>query len=82
VQSAPANYARERIMSGFSRAIILSMLGAAFLALTFFYDDDFAVPAAILFSLGIGYLLATMVSYRLSTRMLGGDILNPADRRP
>ena len=80
VQSAPANYARERIMSGFSRAIILSMLGAAFLALTFFYDDDFAVPAAILFSLGIGYLLATMVSYRLSTRMLGGDILNPTDR--
>lgn len=79
VQSAPANYARERIMSGFSRSIILSMLGAAFLALTFFYEEDFAVPAAILFSLGIGYFLATMVSYKLSTRMLGGDILAPTD---
>lgn len=79
VQSAPANYARERIMSGFSRSIILSMLGAAFLALTFFYNDDFAVPAAILVSLGIGYFLATMVSYKLSTRMLGGDILAPTD---
>jgi hypothetical protein len=79
VQSAPAHYARERIMAGFSRSIVLSTLGAAFLILTFAYDDDFAVPAAILFSLGIGYLLATMVSYKLSARMLGGDVLAPAD---
>ena len=77
VQSAPAQYARERIMSGFTRAIVLSMLGVAFLALTFFYDDDFAVPAAIVSSLGVGYLLATVVSYRLSTRMHGGDVLAP-----
>lgn len=69
VQSAPVILARERILSGFSRAIILSMLGAAFLALTFFYDEDWAIPAAILFSLGIGYLIATVVSYRLSARM-------------
>ena len=75
VQSAPAAMARERIMSGFTRAIVLSMLGLAFLALTFFYNDDFAIPAALLFSLGIGYLLATLVSYRLSTRMHGGDVL-------
>ena len=74
VQSAPAAYARERIVSGFSRAIVLSALGATFLALTFFYDDDFAVPAALVFSLGIGYLIATIVSYKLSTRMLGGDV--------
>lgn len=79
VQSAPGNYARERILSGFSRSIILTMLGAAFLGLTFFYNDDFAVPAAILFSLGVGHFLATMVSYRLSTRMLGGDVLAPSD---
>ncbi|HEX8408460.1 MAG TPA: hypothetical protein VF883_06325 [Thermoanaerobaculia bacterium] len=77
VQSAPALMARERIMSGFTRAIVLSMLGAAFLALTFFYDDDFAVPAAILFSLGIGYLLATLVSYKLSSAMSGGSVLHP-----
>ena len=69
VQSAPVILARERIVSGFSRSIILSMLGAAFLALTFFYDDDWAIPAAILFSLGLGYLVATVVSYRLSARM-------------
>jgi hypothetical protein len=77
VQSAPAMLTRERIMSGFTRAIVLSMLGAAFLGLTFFYDDDFAVPASILFSLGLGYLIATFVSWRLSRHLLGGDVLNP-----
>lgn len=69
VQSAPALLLRERIMSGFSRSIVLTMLGAAFLALTFFYDEEFAVPAAILFSLGVGYLVATLVSYKLSARL-------------
>jgi len=77
VQSAPAVMARERILSGFTRAIVLSMLGAAFLALTFFYNDDFAVPAAILFSLGIGYLLATALSWRLSKSMHGADVFAP-----
>jgi hypothetical protein len=73
VQSAPAVLTRERILTGFSRAIILTMLGTAFLVLTFWYEHDFAVPAAILFSLGIGYLLATLVSYKLSTKMLDVD---------
>lgn len=77
VQSAPALLTRERILSGFSRAIILSMVGAAFLGLTFFYDDDFAVPASILFALGLGYLIATFVSYRLSGPLHGGDVLHP-----
>ena len=73
VQSAPMVLARERIASGFSRSIVLSMVGAAFLALTFFYDEDWAIPAAILFSLGLGYLVATIVSYRLSARMNAPD---------
>ena len=76
VQGVPGALARERIMSGFTRSIVLSMLGAAFLGLTAFYDNDFAVPAAILFSLGIGYFLATLVSYRLSASM-GGDVMKP-----
>ncbi|MGZ5445141.1 MAG: hypothetical protein ACXW5U_15885 [Thermoanaerobaculia bacterium] len=82
VQSSTALLTRERILSGFSRAIILSMLGAAFLGLTFFYDDDFAVPASILFSLGVGYLIATFVSYRLSRHLHGGDVLNPPADQP
>ncbi len=78
VQGVPGVMARERILSGFTRSIVLSMLGLAFLGLTFFYSDDFAVPAAILFSLGIGYFLATFVSYRLSAHLLqGGDVLRP-----
>lgn len=68
VQSAPALMARERIMSGFTRSIVLTALGAAFAALTFFYSDDFAVPAAILFSLGLGYVIATWVSMKLVDR--------------
>lgn len=78
VQSAPALLARERILSGFSRAIVLSMLGAAFLALTFFYADEFAVPASILLALGVGYLLATFVTWRLSRHLNGGDVFNPS----
>jgi len=69
VQLAPSLLTRERILGGFTRAIVLTALGTAFLFLTFMYDDDFAVPAAILFSLGIGYLLATIVSYKLSGKM-------------
>ncbi|MEA2491738.1 MAG: hypothetical protein QOH21_3530 [Acidobacteriota bacterium] len=73
VQSAPAVYVRERIISGFSRAVVLTMLGIAFALLTFFYNDDFAIPAAIVFCLGLGYLLATWLSLRLA------DKLTPAD---
>lgn len=77
VQSAPAVMARERILSGFTRSIVLTMLGSAFLVLTFGYERDFAVPAAILFCLGIGYLIATLVSWRLSKHMYGADALRP-----
>jgi hypothetical protein len=84
VQSAPAALARERIMSGFSRAIILATLGLAFLGLTFFYGDEdnpLAFFTAIFLALGVGYLIATWVSYKLSQKMLGGDVLSaPADQ--
>lgn len=77
VQSAPGLLTRERLLTGFSRSIILTMLGVAFLGLAFFVDDDFAVPAAILFSLGLGYLIATFVSYKLSSRMHIGEFSEP-----
>jgi hypothetical protein len=66
VQIAPTLLTRERILSGFTRAIVLTSLGAGFLFLTFMYENDLAVPAAILLSLGIGYLVATLVSWKLS----------------
>jgi hypothetical protein len=77
VQLAPAALTRERLMSGFSRAIVLTMLGGAFLFLTFYTDDDFAVPAAILFFLGVGYLIATFVSYKLSAKLMGETASEP-----
>jgi len=78
VQTAPGLMTRERILSGFSRSIILTMLGLAFVFLTFFQrDDGFAVPAAVLFFLGMGYFIATLVSYKLSSRLHIGEIEQP-----
>ncbi len=74
VQSAPEVMTRERIISGFTRAVVLSCLGTAFLFLTFFVDDDWSVPAAIVLSLGIGYFLATFISYKLSGKVRAGEI--------
>jgi hypothetical protein len=70
VQTAPAILTRERILSGLTRAIVLTALGCAFLGLTLMYDHDFAVPAAIILALGIGYLISTFASYKLSGKLM------------
>ena len=81
VQSAPAALARERIMSGFTRAIIMTALGAAFVVIAVIDDDSsWYIPASIVFSLGIGYLLATFVSWRFSRGLVEGDGFPPAVR--
>jgi hypothetical protein len=69
VQTAPINQLRERILSGFTRSIVLTALGAAFMFLTFYEDNSFVVPGAIVLSLGIGYFIATMVSWKLSSSL-------------
>jgi hypothetical protein len=74
VQSAPDMLTRERILSGFTRGVVLSSLGVAFLFLTFLYEKDWAVPAAIVFSLGIGYFLATFIAYKLSAKVRTGEL--------
>lgn len=74
VQSAPEVLTRERILSGFTRAVVLSSLGLAFLFLTFLYDDDWAVPASIVFALGVGYFAATLISYKLSAKIGAGEL--------
>ena len=70
---------RERILSGFTRAVVLSSLGLAFLGLTFLYDKDWAVPASIVFALGIGYFLATLISYKLSAKVRAGELEPSSD---
>jgi uncharacterized membrane protein len=77
VQGAPAALTRERLMSGFSRAIVLTMLGAAFLFLTLYDNEDWAIPAAIVLFLGIGYLIATYVSYKLSAKLMRDQTSEP-----
>ncbi|HEX2833862.1 MAG TPA: hypothetical protein VHW00_12690 [Thermoanaerobaculia bacterium] len=74
VQTAPAILTRERVLGGMTRAIVLTCLGSAFLLLTFVYEDNFAVPAAILLSLGIGYLISTVLSYKLSGKFITNDL--------
>jgi hypothetical protein len=69
VQAAPAAQTRERVLGGFTRAIVLTALGAGFLFLAFWKDDGWGIPAAIVLSLGIGYFIATLVSYKLSARL-------------
>jgi peptidoglycan/LPS O-acetylase OafA/YrhL len=71
VQGAPAALTRERLMSGFTRSIVLTSLGCAFVYLNVMWEDDFAIPAAILLFLGIGYMIATFVSYKLSAKLMG-----------
>lgn len=81
VQGAPVALARERIMSGFTRAILLTALGVAFMFIAFWeHDSGWIIPAAIVFSLGIGYLLATFVTYRFSRSIAGDAGLPPALR--
>ena len=74
VQSAPEVLTRERIMSGFTRAVVLSTLGLAFLGLTLLDNSDWAVPAAIVLALGVGYFIATYISYRLSEKVHAGEL--------
>ena len=76
MHSAPAVIARERIMSGFTRSIVLTMLGAAFMFLTYF-ERDFLIPGVILLFLGVGYLMATLLSYRLASRLRLDDLTPP-----
>ena len=85
VQSSTALLTRERILSGFNRAIVLSMLGLALVGLTFYYGEDdnpLAFFAAIFLALGVGYLVATFVTYRLSKHLHGGDVFNPPAEQP
>lgn len=69
VQSVPAILSRERVATGVGRAIILTFLGLGFLTMAFvFSENGLVVPAVIFISLGLGYLVATWVSHRISAR--------------
>ena len=56
---------RNPVLKTMTAGMVLSSLGIGFLALMW-KEPDLAIPAGILLSLGIGFLIAAAVSYRLS----------------
>jgi hypothetical protein len=67
VDKMPSLMARDRIVGGFSRGIIVSLLGIGFLCI-WGADSNvgFMYPGFILLGLGLGFFLATVVSLKLS----------------
>ena len=67
VQTGNAVLLRDRVLTGYSRAIVLSFLGAAFIALRIITNTEgLAWPGVLLLALGLGYLVATWTTARLS----------------
>ena len=66
VQKGAIVVTQERVLAGIRRAIILTFLGLGFVAMWVVFDEFFAVPAILFLSLGLGFLVATVVSAKLS----------------
>ncbi len=67
VEVSSAIYARERIIGGLGKGIVLSMLGFGFLAIPLFGGAHGLIyPGFILLGLGAGFFLSTWVSMKLS----------------
>jgi hypothetical protein len=78
VQSPVRASAHDRILSGVKWSMILTFVGVALLIARYFGEDnDLIVPAGILIALGVGWLLATIISYRLSKSW--GLLKSPSD---
>ena len=56
---------RQRVLSTMAVGVVLSILGLGFLALLW-KEPNLVIPGGILLSLGIGFLIAAGVAYRLS----------------
>ena len=68
-------YARDRIISGFSKGTVLSLLGLGFLAIWVAdHNRGFMYPGFILLGLGAGFFLSTLVALKLqkSYGLIGG----------
>jgi ABC-type multidrug transport system fused ATPase/permease subunit len=69
MEQAPKAATGNRILAGVRRSIVLSFVGAAFLLLCIPRDTRsgfLLICGGILFALGAGYFVATLVSVRLS----------------
>jgi len=79
VQAAPRMFARDRIVAAFTRAIVLLSVGVAFVSIAILdSQSDWYIPAAIVFSLGLGFLVAAIVTWRFSMSFKVDDDLPPS----
>ena len=68
--------ARERILAGVRRSVLLTSLGVGFLFLWFIFDQEaFSVPAVVLLALGLGHLVATFISLSMSRKLFAEEPL-------
>jgi len=76
IDKMPKLMARDRIVGGVSRGLILSLLGIAFIGI-WIADSNvgFMYPGFILLGLGIGFFISTLVSLKLSQKfgLIGND---------
>jgi hypothetical protein len=83
VQSAPIIATRERAINNFTRALVLTGLGTAFVILWQIGHEGmgFAIPGFILLSIGLANLIAAIVSMRMARSMdTGADLNSTAPR--
>jgi hypothetical protein len=70
VQTGAVAVGRDRVLSGIRRAVILTFLGLAFVAIWAVTGrEGFSFPAIILLALGIGNLAATVVTMSVGRRL-------------
>jgi hypothetical protein len=76
IDKMPKLMARDRIVGGVSRGLILTLLGAAFIGI-WIADSNvgFMYPGFILVGIGIGFFISTLVSLKLSQKfgLIGDD---------
>ncbi|HXH91831.1 MAG TPA: hypothetical protein VNN25_09645 [Thermoanaerobaculia bacterium] len=82
VDKMPQLMARDRIVGGVSRGVIMTLLGAAFIAI-WLADSNigFMYPGFILIGLGIGFFISTMISLKMSQKfgLIGNDMPTPRE---
>jgi hypothetical protein len=82
VDKMPQLMARDRIVGGVSRGVIMMLLGVAFIAI-WIADSNigFMYPGFILMGLGIGFFISTLISLKMSQRfgLIGADAPTPRE---
>lgn len=76
----PKLSAKEKILRSTKVGVVLTVVGLGMLALLT-QEPDLIIPAVILLALGVGFLLAAFISYRLS-KSLGLIEEQPSGSRP